>query len=1711
MAVFKRKLAIVKATVGPNTAIIKKAAKSSSSGDSFETVLSRKKRKGGVLEDSSSSKKVAFKVQESHSWGSETGNTTESESIDMKKECLVEETSFDFGKGGALAGGDHDQTPMSSKVKTKKALGKPLGKIDFSKDSDGNSILSDAPLELPPPLKNLVNVSVRKSFALDIGLDKLVVVRKLFSEINGFGEASTPSKFSGIIRATFTSESSLMKATDKAVSVKILVNTNLKKSFGQSDWAVVIKEILIGTSAEAVCTALSEFGVIKVIKMQLIGLWQKTMADLVTAKWSILIKKDAIHVARADSDKKAWDARDQHRALLYTLLMETNAYDIWDFVRSVGGKTCIIDRHSVMYAWARCAVVCFDSAESLNAAVGTMPVLRNTNLCWSRLISAKCAKCKKLDHTSLGCVVGGKFSSGNLLHRVFLDTDKSRLAIIYAKCSALVAHLVFFGGLSWTKVACGSSLLSLSSQNVLVNNGSSLEIKPPLPVMMEVDNRFAILECSLTSLVKQVSKLAIRLNALGPMVLQPSPGCQPLGSGASTGGGNVVKAVSFNMSLVSKLEDSMKCLMETVLGLLAKVDSIVATCNIRGMNNLAKQKDIISKICPWIADKFDGVQMFTSGLDSGHLGADVAIVLDVFLAHYVCKVSEVLGWLLSIKLLFKGKLSVSILGLYAGASSVVWFSQAGEINSLIVKAVNESFFNVLGGNFNENNSRKCAGFRKCLGLGLANSLVGSPAIKMPTWANSKGVKKMIDYVLVSSNLVNVIIHCGVSDAGEYFKIDHQAVSVSLGLGGLLDMQLNSLCKQANKDRWKFNFKSADNAKWNKFRDVVHKIIVFSADEVFKKKWFKDYDSVFTKESSKFHKLELLISKLVKASWLICHDEFISLLDVWGSLDNDNAPVVKFLFLSGSPLDTVWLALSKIRKTYRSLKMAESRSVEEIQIKLAIKKRMESFKLNKSYTIWSVLEHPFHKVVLDHLVVDDELILEPGPVKSRHRQYRPLDYIFDEAFSGVMQPIEFLELFGMVFDLPIGKAAGFSDISNKLWMHSDRSVLNMLLVLLNSCLSHESVSALIETACKILSKILSDRILLACSIHDILREDNFSVLKGTTTQTPIFAIGLVVEDALEKNRKLWLVLQDMQKVYNSVGWEHLKRCLVRIKICDKFICFFGNIHRNQTNRVMMDFGLTNGYSVHDGLAKEKFFPLFFGGFLTSSFRFCDGMPMSAVLGEFLFSKYLPSLWHYGIAFVDQLWDRHGNIFDWRSVAFLSGAPSSPLALNGVGPVDICGSDGFVSVGANSLSVYMDGSVKNLGTTGCKARAAAFFEDINLGLGVCVQGLMSSTLVELQAVVLALECVPVDCSVHLFLDSQAVLDACKSEVDLVCPDFCNWCWVEHWHIRNVIYRKNLKVSWHKIKSHSGVLENNCADSITDAVALSDWFLPPRVAERFLLAGGGIVSGNSRHFVRDVFRSVCWARWEVSSGSGFLAGDLHSDIDWLASSRVWHSDLHMATGFTSRCTANIHIYFIKALHRRLLVAVRKHVYNKCYSSVLCLYCGEVEVFDYVFFCVIDDAAHHRVLESCMSSWKVLSGLFLPASSILQLLSICALDFLVFSTFCKGFVFKRWLQKAVFIFHVPKVAGIKIADFVYSICVAFRSDIWLVHAKHCAYMERNGLILVDGSVPVSISDFTLRFSDGVVKLLGVAEAFGVHFGFHKSCSFFSGIDDPVSINIIV
>ncbi|KAG9284464.1 hypothetical protein G9A89_014068 [Geosiphon pyriformis] len=1183
-----------------------------------------------------------------------------------------------------------------------------------------------------------MKVLVRKSFALDINLSavegklamaKTQFTRNFFSIINGFGGATTFSKFEKIIRSTFISEESIKKTTLLARENEITVNSNFKKQRICSNQTVVIKEILMNMPKKIIIAMVSIFEEIKLIKIQLIGMWQKT---------------NSVHVAIAMGDWDTWMSKDCFRALLFTLPIETTAYDLGTLLKRADEKTCVINHSLKTGNQICCTVIGFKSENELEFAFRTEPIFGGVRLSWTRLDLVWCERCGKFGHSALEC------DASDTLVSALSKNLKKNLTRLYAKKNVSISYSVVFSGKLWAQVfdsGSDSGFFSFSTSGL--DGGSPLVLTNDLFLNICL----ASLKCSLELLNDQVSGIVHKINDMELVSLAP-----PFSSVHSVVSINinldlnldmvldgsmvvfilssVVLALGFSslrilMTKVNCLESKLVALKASIGSVLVKLDQLCAGSD----DVIYWHRDINNLVSIFMESKLRG-KVFTSGLKSGYLGASVVIIMNFSLTKHVYRVSKVPDWLLFIKLLFKNKLSVLILRLYTSASSVICFSQAGNINFLITKTVNESFFIIFGDDFNENSSHKCASFKKCLDLGLVNSLVGSLTIKEPTWANSKSVIKTINYVLVSPNLINVIMHYNISKVSKHFDIDYQFVSVS--------------------------FKDANKTKWNAFKNVMLANAAMFSDEFATSTKFLDLNKFL-----RFYKLELLVSRIVK----VLHEESDDIVD-----SNANSDHIHSVFFGA-------------KRFYCATKLAESLKTKEANIRSAIDKRMESFEINKGYTIKNVLKCLFHKVVLDYLVINDKLILEPDLVKSKGESY------------------QYLGIF----------------------------------------LSNESLSK------PSLAKAYSD-------IH--------------------FFTNLVLRKTVLDKQFLYLVLVVLYLIYD-------------------------------------------------------------------------------------------------IAFVNQLHDSH------------------------------------------------DGFLKNLNTIGCKTGTAAFFEDINLGLDIGVLDLMSSTMAELQTIVLALECILLFSSVYLFSDSQSVLNA-----------------FEHQHIVNIIHSKNLRVSWHKVKSHLDILKNEHANMIAGAVFLSGWHLPPYLNKCFIVADDSIVSDNSKHFVCDVYHSICHACWEVGSGFKFLMGGLLSKVNWL------HSSLHL--------------------------------YNKCYPSVLCLYCDNVEVSDYVFFCK-----------------KAFSGFSYSFLSVLQLLLSCVSDFSVSMALYKSFVFNSWFHKAVSIFHNPKVAGLKVVKFVYFLGLTFRNN-----AR---------LILLNGLALVLVSGLALDFSAGMIKLLSITKAFGIHFGFHKSCLFFLNIGDLVLVYIVV
>ncbi|KAG9298742.1 hypothetical protein G9A89_012810 [Geosiphon pyriformis] len=303
----------------------------------------------------------------------------------------------------------------------------------------------------------------------------------------------------------------------------------------------------------------------------------------------------------------------------------------------------------------------------------------------------------------------------------------------------------------------------------------------------------------------------------------------------------------------------------------------------------------------------------------------------------------------------------------------------------------------------------------------------------------------------------------------------------------------------------------------------------------------------------------------------------------------------------------------------------------------------------------------------------------------------------------------------------------------------------------------------------------------------------------------------------------------------------------------------------------------------------------------------------------------------------------------------------------------------------------------------------------------------------------------------------------------------------YIFNLVRDKDLSVSWIKVKGHSGIHGNMEANLAAGAASGSPFSLCANVYEHFLVAEGVAISGNACHFVRNIFWSVCCAHWEAGSGCNVVLDAMIGCIDWVVMTKVWHLDSHMLTGFTSQISSTLHTYIMKAVHRKLPVVVRKSLYDKCYPSVLCLFCGGVEFSDHAFTCVHEFGICGEILAEASAHWSALAGGSL-ASAMLQVLSQCSFDVRLYTLVCKGF-------EACSIFEDKKVATTQIVDYV--------------------VMEKAGLVCDSGVVSGLSCSVSSVLSDDVVRLLGMANFFAVSFGYQKSYCFFSGLGGSVQVII--
>ncbi|KAG9301794.1 hypothetical protein G9A89_003943 [Geosiphon pyriformis] len=516
-----------------------------------------------------------------------------------------------------------------------------------------------------------------------------------------------------------------------AICEKIVVNNILKKISSCLDKEIVIKKILVDLSKSAAEFVFSKFGKIS-----------SEIADLVAARWSIFMKKDFVCVAKAVDNKQSWISRDLHWVLLYILSVGTTAFDLSDLLESYGGRTCFIGRNSSSYVHDRCVIICFDNKASKLAAIGFVPVFKSVNLQWAGFSLACCTKCKQFGHVSDVCSVGE--NSGVCGKWMVTDHDQAQIVGGFSSLSGFSPSLS--AGLSpGTKfyLGAGSSFNSVNSHGVsgLFDCLASMEwfLELLTNQISNIMRKLSFVDLVLLLSVSYELFLAVSAS-LTPeshldMVLNGAPEpSAPFFSAVVDGTFGFSSSSSKILTTkMGRLESKLMSLETSISLVLIRLDYLYsgsgflglvwkfATCNVRGINVPAKQMDVVCwHISSENTNKYDGVRIFTFGLDIEYLGAGVAVVMNNSLACHISKVKAVPG---------QSKLLVTVFSLYIGASTGVYLEQMSKINFIIAKTVNTSTFVVLGGNFNKCSFGRSASFKFCSSLGLVNSFNGHYLVK----------------------------------------------------------------------------------------------------------------------------------------------------------------------------------------------------------------------------------------------------------------------------------------------------------------------------------------------------------------------------------------------------------------------------------------------------------------------------------------------------------------------------------------------------------------------------------------------------------------------------------------------------------------------------------------------------------------------------------------------------------------------------------------------------------------------------------------------------------------------------------------------------------------------------------------------------------------------------------------------------------------------
>ncbi len=128
--------------------------------------------------------------------------------------------------------------------------------------------------------------------------------------------------------------------------------------------------------------------------------------------------------------------------------------------------------------------------------------------------------------------------------------------------------------------------------------------------------------------------------------------------------------------------------------------------------------------------------------------------------------------------------------------------------------------------------------------------------------------------------------------------------------------------------------------------------------------------------------------------------------------------------------------------------------------------------------------------------------------------------------------------------------------------------------------------LLDILRKAVIKIITNRLSKIMAKHSVLKGNNFASILGDLTELPIKIMNMIIKDAKEHNKLVWILLQDLSKAYDRVDLIILRKAMERVKIPTSCINFILDFFTYRKNAVLTKGGLSDYYDVKIGIDQRK---------------------------------------------------------------------------------------------------------------------------------------------------------------------------------------------------------------------------------------------------------------------------------------------------------------------------------------------------------------------------------------------------------------------------------------------------------------------------------------------------------------------------------------------